>query len=158
MEPNETVIARFDQAAAHKSMFRGKREMIDEAYANLVFPDHHIWEYCLPIGQHVNNDGNRIDLGLNLYEPRESRTYTLSSFCYGNVWGTEDSQYSSGDLHLYSGISKPTAYRAVQLGLIKQEWLMSQLLEPNDMFNLFCNSTLSGYDLHNLFKASQYRV
>lgn len=156
MKPNYDIIAAFREAAVYKYVFDRALPEIEAAYAGLIRPDHHMWNYCLPLGQFTTSDGDRIDLGVNSYfDPSDERPTSRHTFTCGNVWGDHESEYSSGDLSLYSRIAKPTTYRAIQLGLVKREWFEADLFMCNDMFELYCTSTLSGFDLEELFKANQ---
>ena len=158
MEPNRTIIAAFRAVAYNKHAFDRALPGIEAAYAGLIRPDHHMWKYCLPLGQFTTAEGERIDLGIHHdYEPRGLEPYaaTRHTFSCANVWGDDESEYSSGALDVFSRIAKPTTRRAIQVGLVKAEWFEGDLFRSAKLFELWCNSSLSGYDLEQQLLATQ---
>ena len=160
MQPNLEIIASFRAVAYNKHAFDRALPEIEAAYAGLIRPDHHMWEYCLPLGQFTDSKGNRIDLGLHHeYEgPALNHAPTRYTFSCANVWGDDDSQYSSGLLDVFSPSCKPTTWRAIQFGLVKAGWFEGDLFRSNNMFELWCNSSLSGFDLEEQLQATQLQA
>lgn len=157
MQPNLKIIASFRAIAHDKHLFDRALPKVEAAYAGLIRPDHHIWKYCLPLGQFTTADGERIDLGLHHdHDMSGERAPGRYTFSCGNVWGDEDSEYSSGLLDVFSRIAKPTTWRAIQFGLVKAEWFERDLFNYDEMFKLWCNSSLSGYDLEQQLRATQH--
>ena len=59
--------------------------------------NHQMWRYCLPLGQFVDKDGNKYDLGV--YEEKTKSGGARVSFAI--VYGSKDQEYISGDINLF---------------------------------------------------------
>tara|TARA_E500000318_G_C3401976_1_gene150152 strand:- start:42 stop:320 length:279 start_codon:yes stop_codon:yes gene_type:complete len=64
--------------------------------------NHQMWDYCIPLGPFISDDGRKYDLGAYV-----DKKY--NEFSFAIVFGKEDSEYISGDVfdlnHKFGGWS-----------------------------------------------------
>ena len=67
--------------------------------------NHQMWDYCIPLGQFISENGRKYDLGI--FEETFKSGHKHASFAI--VFGKEDSEYISGDVfdlnHKFGGWS-----------------------------------------------------
>jgi len=51
--------------------------------------NHHMWSYCIPLGQYTSKDGRKYDLGVFIEE---------QSVSFAIVYGKKGNEYMSGDI------------------------------------------------------------
>lgn len=59
------------------------------------YPNHHIWDYCIPLGKWTDSEGRIHDLGLYVNNDTKLERFKYSK---ASVCGNEPSDYRSGQL------------------------------------------------------------
>ena len=61
----------------------------------MKYPDHHIWTYCLNLGEFTDPKGKEWELGVYVHPRQSSRPHTRE-ISFAIVYGPEPHQYISG--------------------------------------------------------------